>query len=106
MQDTTPVKASLSLDLAVFCSQDSRSLSKKAVQTDYSLLAVSNHSGILGGGHYTATCKAISDQHWYSLNDTTVRRAAVPSSSLASEAAYVLFYERSEPMYSSLGQIA
>ncbi len=97
MQDTTPVKPSLSLDLAAYSSLDDRLHSRKAGQSSYSLTAISNHSGSLGGGHYTATCKAISDEHWYSLNDTTVRRAAAPGSSLGSEAAYVLFYEKEDP---------
>ncbi|KAK9862043.1 hypothetical protein WJX84_009291 [Apatococcus fuscideae] len=95
-QDTTPVKPCLSLDLTEYSSHRRSPHSSKFDQDSYSLIAISNHAGSLGGGHYTAMCKAISDQRWYTLNDTAVRRAAAPSSSLASESAYVLLYEKSD----------
>jgi hypothetical protein len=38
----------------------------------YDLYAVSNHSGGLGGGHYTAFGKNITDQAWYYFNDSSV----------------------------------
>lgn len=88
------MKPSLSLDLADYSSHRKSPHSSKLDQDSYSLIGISNHSGSLGGGHYTATCKAISDQRWYALNDTMVRRAAAPASSLASESAYVLLYEK------------
>ena len=33
----------------------------------YDLYAVSQHSGGMGGGHYTAVCKNKIDKRWYSL---------------------------------------
>jgi ubiquitin carboxyl-terminal hydrolase 4/11/15 len=65
----------------------------------YRLFAVSNHSGGLGGGHYTAHAIVQNPfeppdmkPKWYSFNDSSAastRAAAVHTSS-----AYVLFYER------------
>jgi hypothetical protein len=59
----------------------------------YDLYAVSEHSGGLGGGHYTATARNWSNGKWYSFNDSFVRE--LPSgSSAVSRSAYVLFYRR------------
>lgn len=90
------MKPSVSLDLAEYSPHRQNPPSSKLDGDSYSLIGISNHAGSLGGGHYTATCKAISDQRWYALNDTLVRRAAAPASSLASESAYVLLYEKHE----------
>jgi ubiquitin carboxyl-terminal hydrolase 4/11/15 len=58
----------------------------------YDLYAVSEHSGGLGGGHYTATAKDDNTGVWYHYNDSVVSRAdgVVPSDPKA----YVLFYKR------------
>ncbi|PNH09862.1 Ubiquitin carboxyl-terminal hydrolase 8 [Tetrabaena socialis] len=57
----------------------------------YQLVAVSNHSGSLEGGHYTAQALGADGASWYNFNDATVRREpGRPSGS--SSAAYVLFY--------------
>ncbi|CAK4401890.1 unnamed protein product [Aphanomyces euteiches] len=60
----------------------------------YDLYAVSEHSGGLGGGHYTAKAKNPRNDKWYSFNDSyaseTTADAAVTSQ------AYVLFYLRRE----------
>lgn len=58
----------------------------------YDLYAVSQHSGGLGGGHYTAICKNFKDGSWYSFNDSHVSR--VDASSAVDSSAYVLFYKR------------
>lgn len=60
----------------------------------YDLFAVSEHSGGLGGGHYTAVAKNPENNRWFSFNDsftneTTADRAVTPR-------AYVLFYVRKE----------
>jgi len=60
----------------------------------YDLFAVSNHSGGLGGGHYTAYAKNKHDNHWYLFNDSSVSLAG--SDPIVSSAAYVLFYTRRE----------
>lgn len=92
MQDTTIVDVVAdNLDLSPYCSLSARKQPHKPV---YSLIAVSNHSGSMGGGHYTAQCKSAINSKWYDCNDSTVREdtgASGPSSS-----AYVLFYRLQE----------
>ena len=58
----------------------------------YDLYGVSEHSGTMGGGHYTAKCRNEVDGKWYSFNDSFVRECA-PESAISPEA-YVLFYKR------------
>ncbi|XP_052425760.1 ubiquitin carboxyl-terminal hydrolase 15 isoform X1 [Carassius gibelio] len=60
----------------------------------YDLIAVSNHYGGMGGGHYTAFAKNKEDQKWYNFDDSSVS----PSSEeqIVSKAAYVLFYQRQD----------
>ena len=63
---------------------------KSSKQPIYDLYAVSNHSGGLGGGHYTAYAK--NNEKWYDFNDSSVNSAS--SSSIISNRAYMLFYKR------------
>ena len=56
----------------------------------YNLFAVSDHSGGLSGGHYTACAKVGSS--WYDFNDSHV--TTISASDVKSPAAYLLFYER------------
>jgi len=58
----------------------------------YELYAISNHSGGLGGGHYTAFARNFRDNTWYNFNDSHVSKVDV--SRLVSSMAYVLFYRR------------
>ncbi|XP_020626847.1 ubiquitin carboxyl-terminal hydrolase 4-like [Orbicella faveolata] len=60
----------------------------------YKLIAVSNHYGGMGGGHYTAYAKNCKDGQWYSFDDSSVSR--VDEEQTISKAAYVLFYQRQE----------
>ena len=53
---------------------------------------VSEHSGGLGGGHYTATALDDATQVWYHYNDSLVSRA--DPNNVVSSQAYVLFYKR------------
>ncbi|VDK35964.1 unnamed protein product [Taenia asiatica] len=53
----------------------------------YDLVAVSNHMGFVGGGHYTAYAK--NGQTWYSFNDSYVSR--LRGSAVTSDA-YILVY--------------
>lgn len=76
------------LDLAPFCNP--AGLAASGSTGVYELAAVSEHSGGMGGGHYTATGRSAGDGRWYSFNDETVARAECPAR--ASGAAYVLFY--------------
>eukprot|EP00607_Mallomonas_marina_P007685 CAMPEP_0182416114 /NCGR_PEP_ID=MMETSP1167-20130531/217_1 /TAXON_ID=2988 /ORGANISM="Mallomonas Sp, Strain CCMP3275" /LENGTH=110 /DNA_ID=CAMNT_0024588545 /DNA_START=929 /DNA_END=1261 /DNA_ORIENTATION=- len=58
----------------------------------YDLYGVSEHSGGLGGGHYTAICRNFEDNKWYNFNDSHV--SETDAASAVSTRAYVLFYER------------
>ena len=58
----------------------------------YDLYAVSEHSGGLGGGHYTAKCKNHVDNNWYSFNDSFVSETT-PANAVT-DLAYLLFYKR------------
>jgi len=62
----------------------------------YDLLAVSNHFGGLGGGHYTAFARDIvsrtAHDSWYEFDDSSVRKTG--PAAVVSHSAYVLFYFR------------
>ncbi|XP_043934596.1 ubiquitin carboxyl-terminal hydrolase 4-like [Protopterus annectens] len=58
----------------------------------YDLIAVSNHYGGMGGGHYTAYAKNKIDQKWYYFDDSSVSIAS--EDQIVTKAAYVLFYQR------------
>eukprot|EP01035_Chromulina_nebulosa_P017964 gene17964-23594_t len=58
----------------------------------YDLFAVSNHSGSLQGGHYTAYCCNNDNGKWYEFNDSSV--SEVSEDRIVSSLAYVLFYKR------------
>ncbi|KAJ1400030.1 Ubiquitin specific protease, conserved site [Sesbania bispinosa] len=57
----------------------------------YTLYAVSNHFGSMGGGHYTAFVHHGGDQ-WYDFDDSRVN--PISKEKIKSSAAYVLFYRR------------
>jgi len=57
----------------------------------YDLIAVSNHYGGMGGGHYTAYGKNRKDSKWYYFDDNNVTEA---TGKVVTSAAYVLFYQR------------
>jgi ubiquitin carboxyl-terminal hydrolase 4/11 len=58
----------------------------------YDLFAVSNHSGGLGGGHYTAYTLDEESGRWYDCNDAWVSEAG--EAGVVSTSAYLLFYRR------------
>ena len=60
----------------------------------YDLIAVSNHMGGLGGGHYTAHAKNNQDQKWHTFDDSYV--CDTREDSVISKAAYVLIYQRKD----------
>jgi len=60
----------------------------------YDLYGVSNHSGGMGFGHYTAYSKNHRENKWYKFNDTLVSDAS--EKDVVSKEAYLLFYERRE----------
>uniref|UniRef100_A0A3Q3F3R1 Ubiquitin carboxyl-terminal hydrolase n=1 Tax=Labrus bergylta TaxID=56723 RepID=A0A3Q3F3R1_9LABR len=64
----------------------------KAIPYTYDLIAVSNHYGGMGGGHYTAYGKNKVDGKWYYFDDSSVSSAT--EDQIVTKAAYVLFYQR------------
>ena len=70
--------------------------SKEAAQGNkvYDLIAVANHYGGLGGGHYTAYGKNREDHQWHYFDDSNVSQAS--EENVVSKAAYVLFYQKRE----------
>lgn len=61
----------------------------------YDLMAVDNHMGGLGGGHYTAFAKNFVDGKWYHYNDSSV--SPISEDQLVTANAYLLFYRRRTP---------
>lgn len=68
--------------------------SKEAASSNklYDLIAVANHYGGLGGGHYTAYGKNREDNLWHYFDDSNVSQAS--EENVISKAAYVLFYKQ------------
>lgn len=65
----------------------------------YDLIAVDNHYGGLGGGHYTASALNFRDKKWYYFNDGRVTEIHDPKECITG-AAYLLFYrKRSEEKF-------
>ncbi|KAI1715418.1 ubiquitin carboxyl-terminal hydrolase domain-containing protein [Ditylenchus destructor] len=64
----------------------------------YKLIAVSNHIGSLGSGHYTAKAWNASLSRWCEFNDSSAYNMGqdMPEQ-LTSREAYILFYRREEP---------
>uniref|UniRef100_A0A8C5LFH4 Ubiquitin carboxyl-terminal hydrolase 15 n=1 Tax=Jaculus jaculus TaxID=51337 RepID=A0A8C5LFH4_JACJA len=60
----------------------------------YNVIAVSNHYGGMGGGHYTAFAKNQDNGKWYYFDDSSVSTAS--EDQIVSKAAYVLFYQRQD----------
>ena len=87
-KNTAAVALAESLNVAPFCNREG--LDAAGAAGLYELVAVSEHCGSMGGGHYTATGRVVSDGNWYSFNDSYVSRTACPEGS--SSSAYVLFY--------------
>ena len=83
-----PLKA---LDLGAHCSSE---CPQPPEQRSYDLYAVSNHTGNVGGGHYTATCRVSGGDgdKWWHFNDDVV--TAVAPTGVATQNAYILFYSR------------
>ncbi len=66
--------------------------SKTDSKPNYSLYAISNHYGGLGGGHYTAYAK--NNSEWYEFDDSHVSK--LNRKDVVSSGAYLLFYERND----------
>lgn len=78
------------LDLSLFSSRSVESTENKAV---YECYGVSNHSGTLHGGHYTAACRHPYDQYkWHNYNDRSV--SGTNQDHVISAEAYLLFFQK------------
>lgn len=73
----------------------SKFVTSKADNEDliYDLIAVDNHYGGLGGGHYTAAARNFRDNKWYYFDDSRVTHIENPALTITS-AAYLLFYRK------------
>ncbi|CAF2712660.1 unnamed protein product [Rotaria sp. Silwood2] len=92
------------IDLFVDCPIRDLDLSKFVLNSDekpqakYDLIAVSNHMGYLGGGHYTAHAKNSIDKKWHTFNDSHV--SEVNENGIIGEEAYVLIYQQQRQLLS------
>lgn len=85
------------IDAMIDCPIEGLDLSKRVGITEgkpmlYDLIAVDNHYGGLGGGHYTGSVKNWIDGKWYYCDDGSVRE--INPNLVVTPAAYLLFYRR------------
>ncbi|KAH6579748.1 hypothetical protein BASA61_010058 [Batrachochytrium salamandrivorans] len=59
----------------------------------YDLVAVSNHSGSIDGGHYTAYTRNFDTGVWYLRSDSHSKLDSPDTDSCGSTSAYILFYQ-------------
>ena len=69
----------------------------------YDLFAVTNHYGVMGGGHYVALAKNSTTGQWHSYDDHTVRD--VREDQVVTHNAYLLFYVRRDMAESSIAEV-
>ena len=78
-----------------------QNVSKLQIFTRYQLFGVSNHSGSLAYGHYTAYVRdteiGADPGVWHDYNDSYVRKLDDPANTVCSNNAYLLFYRRIAP---------
>lgn len=55
----------------------------------YDLVAISNHTGSLTGGHYTTTARKMGTNEWFNFNDESVSRCY---NNIVTASAYLLIY--------------
>ena len=68
---------------------------QESAKAHYDLYGVSNHSGTLHGGHYTAYCRhPTRQQNWHLYNDRAV--SGTSKGNVISYEAYLLFFERQD----------
>lgn len=77
------------LDMSPYLS----SASVSHLENIYDLIAVDNHYGGLGGGHYTASVKNFRDGKWYYFDDSRASPIKDPAECITG-AAYLLFYRK------------
>ncbi|KNC46828.1 uncharacterized protein AMSG_03259 [Thecamonas trahens ATCC 50062] len=77
------------LDLGSYLAPEAPSSGHSAT---YSLFAVSNHMGSLGGGHYTAYARSPDTDSWFLFDDARV--SSISPTRVGGPSAYLLFYMR------------
>ncbi|CAF0758967.1 unnamed protein product [Didymodactylos carnosus] len=86
------------IDLFIDCPIHELDLSQFVLNPDekqnakYDLIAVSNHMGGLGGGHYTAHAKNFLNQKWHTFDDSSV--SSIDEQNVVTKSAYVLVYQQ------------
>ncbi|KAK4156700.1 ubiquitin carboxyl-terminal hydrolase [Chaetomidium leptoderma] len=87
------------LDILVDFPVENLDLTKRVIDKEdgkqevYDLIAVDDHWGGLGGGHYTAFARNFVDGEWYEYNDASVTKQK-DMARVVTSAAYLLFYRR------------
>ena len=61
------------------------------IPASYDLVAVSNHTGTLLGGHYTTYARNYRNKRWYSFNDE-ITREITDEKDVVTKNAYILVY--------------
>jgi ubiquitin C-terminal hydrolase len=79
------------LDLNEYITKDNNDKQENKSSTKYDLVAVSNHTGSLSGGHYTTYAKNHQDGNWYSFDDSYVRKLD-GDNDIVTKNAYILVY--------------
>ena len=69
----------------------------------YDLFAVTNHYGVMGGGHYVALARNVATDQWHSYDDHAVR--VVRKDQVVTHNAYLLFYVRRDMADSSIAEV-
>lgn len=93
----TPVEFDTHLDLSPYVLGAPPQSGSSGSAAHYTLYAVVNHYGSLGGGHYTAYARMPGGtggpaDNWHSFDDSHV--SSIRADEVCSPAAYVLFYRR------------
>ncbi len=83
------------LDMTPFVLSESQIAAAPDKRLLYDLYAVSNHSGTLSFGHYTAMAKDAVGGKWHDYNDSHVSEV-IDTDEVVSPEAYVLYYRRKD----------
>uniref|UniRef100_A0A1I7YQ44 ubiquitinyl hydrolase 1 n=1 Tax=Steinernema glaseri TaxID=37863 RepID=A0A1I7YQ44_9BILA len=76
-----------------------RVLEKSGKEYVYDLIAISDHSGGLEGGHYTAV--GLNNGKWYKFDDSSASELGDLPDEMPSRGAYMLFYQRRDTLESN-----
>ena len=92
-KDNTNIDIPLELDINEYCDNTMRTDS--FINYKYKLKGISNHYGVLHGGHYTANCLSIVDNKtWYNFDDSRISK--FNDSNIDTSSSYILMYEMNE----------